>query len=247
MKSYSFISGLKQRPLAAVPKPLFALLALALALQLAVGLVAPRPATQAADLPPPPPLSLLRIASLGEPGALAKVLMLYLQAFDYQTGNRTPYQKLDYRMLTTWLGDILALDPAAQYPLHAASRLYAQIPNPAKQRVMLDFIYREYLVDPERRWPWLAEAALIAKHQLHDLPLALRYAQAMADLSTGPAVPSWVRQMRIFLLEDMSEFEQVRALLNGLLKSGNIHDPSEIIFLKQRLEALARQPQTPRP
>ena len=41
---------------------------------------------------------------------------------------------------------------------------------------MLEFVYREFLLDPNRRWPWLAHATVLAKHRLHDLPLALRYA-----------------------------------------------------------------------
>jgi hypothetical protein len=241
VRSFSLIAGLKQRPLAAVPRAAWLLLATALALQIAFRAAGPAPRAQATDLPPPPPLAVLQLASLGEPEALAKLLMLYLQAFDYQTGSHVPYQKLDYDVLTGWLSRILALDPAAQYPLNAASRLYAEIPNPAKQRQMLDFIYREYLNDPDRRWPWLAQAAVTAKHELHDLPLALRYASAIADLSKGPEVPAWARQMRIFLLEDMNEFEQVKALLNELLHSGNIKDPAEIRFLRQRLEALAKR------
>ncbi len=241
MRSFSFIAGLKQRPLAAVPRAAWVLLALALALQIAFRASAPAPRAQAADLPPPAPLAVLQLAALGEPEALAKLLMLYLQAFDYQTGSHVPYQKLDYDLLIGWLSSILALDPAAQYPLNAASRLYAEIPEQARQRKMLDFIYREYLNDPDHRWPWLAHAALIAKHELHDLPLALRYASAIADLSKGPEVPPWARQMRIFLLEDMNEFEQVKGLLNGLLRSGNIKDPAEIRFLQERLETLAKR------
>jgi hypothetical protein len=167
-------------------------------------------------------------------------MMLYLQAYDYRKDNVIPFQKLDYRVVCLWLGDMLALDPAAQYPLFAASRVYADIPDPAKTRIMLDFIYREFMADPDRRWPWLADAALLAKHQLHDLPLALRYANAIALLATGPGVPDWARTMRIFLLEDMSELEQVKVLLGGLLLSGNIRDPAEARFLKQKLDALEK-------
>jgi hypothetical protein len=143
--------------------------------------------------------------------------------------------------LATWLARILALDPAAQYPLFAASRLYADIPDPARSRIMLDLVYREFLQDPDRRWPSLANAALLAKHRLHNLPLALRYANAIAELATGPDVPDWARQMRIFLLEDMNELQQVKILLGGLLNSGNIKDPAEARFLKQKLDALEQQ------
>jgi hypothetical protein len=136
---------------------------------------------------------------------------------------------------------MLLLDPDAQYPLFAASRIYADIPDRAKTRVMLDFIYREFAEDPDHRWPSMVTAALLAKHQLNDLPLALTYATAIANQARGPGVPGWAQQMRIFLLEDMNEFEAAKALVAGLVRNGNIHDPAELRFLQQRLEALEQR------
>jgi hypothetical protein len=107
---------------------------------------------------------------------------------------------------------------------------------------VLDFVYREYLKDPNRRWPWLAQAAIVAKHRLHDLPLALKYADAIDRHTTAPGVPVWAKQMRIFILEDMNELQAAKVILGGLLASGSIKDPAELRFLKHRLEALeARQ------
>ena len=236
----AFAWSAPQRPVAAVPRALVAALAIALAAQIALRLAQPAPAAQAEDLPPAPTMAVLELAALGEPAALAKPLMLYVQAFDLGAGSMTPYRLLDYDNVIAWLERILQLDPDAQYPLHAASRLYAEIPDPAKQRKMLDFIYREFLLDPTHRWPWLWHAALVAKHRLHDMPLALRYASAIAAQPYGPEIPDWARQMRIFLLEDMNELEQVKILLGGLLVGGNIRDPAEARFLKQKLDALEK-------
>src|SRR5512134_3161285 len=145
---------MRERPVSHVPRWVLLLLGVALALQLAFGLGLPRPRAAAADLPHPPGLAALRLAAFGDPVPLAKLLMLYLQAFDYQAGSRVPYRDLDYERLEAWLERILALDPDGQYPLMSASRLYAQVPDPERQRKMLDFVYREYLRDPNRRWPW---------------------------------------------------------------------------------------------
>lgn len=216
------------------------MLIVALALQAGLRLWQPPLRREAADLPPPPPVAVLKLMALGEPAALAKLMMIYLQAYDYRADNKVPYQKLDYNVLCLWLGSMLALDPSAQYPLFAASRVYADIPDLAKTRIMLDFIYREFPADPNRRWPWLATAAVLAKHRLHDLPLALRYATAIGTLANGPEVPDWARQMRIFVLQDMSELDQVKVLLGGLLLSGNIRDPVEARFLQQRLDELEK-------
>jgi len=229
---------MRERPISAVPKSALLLLALALLLQLAWHFSQPPRRAVAESLPPAPTLAALRLGSLGEPIALAKIMMLYLQAFDRQPGISLPFRKLDYGKLQTWLQRILELDPRGQYPLFAASRLYGEVPDPVKQRAMFDFIYQQFLIDPNRRWPWLAQAAVLARHQLKDLPLALKYAHAIRVHATGSQVPDWAKQMEIFLLEDMNELERAKILLGGLLHSGQITDPHEIRFLGERLKQL---------
>jgi hypothetical protein len=215
-----------------------ALLGLGLAAQVALKAAAPQPVASAQELPPAPGIAALRLASFGDPVALAKILMLYLQAFDYRSGSKVPYRDLDYDRLETWLARILDLDPRGQYPLLAASRLYAEVPVEAKQRSMLEFVYREFLLDPNRRWPWLAHATVIAKHRLHDLPLALRYAQAIQRYATAADVPLWAKQMEAFILEDMNELEAARLIIGGYLRSGAVKDPAEVRFLDERLKDL---------
>src|SRR5207248_11254454 len=137
---------------------------------------------------------------------------LYLQAFEYR--------KLDYQRLVEWLHNILELDPRSQYPLFAAARVYAETPDAARARLVLDFIYREFLVDPGRRWPWLAHAALLAKHRLKDLALARQYAAAPDRHTRAPDVPLWARHTEVFTLEDTNELEAARTMLGGLLARG---------------------------
>jgi hypothetical protein len=112
------------------------------------------------------------------------------------------------------------------------------VPVEAKQRSMLEFVYREFLLDPNRRWPWLAHATVIAKHRLHDLPLALRYAQAIQRYATAADVPLWAKQMEAFILEDMNELEAARLIIGGYLRSGAVKDPAEVRFLDERLKDL---------
>jgi hypothetical protein len=229
---------MRERPVAQVPRWVLALLGAALALQVWVGLSQPRPRATAEDLGVPPSVEMLRLASLGEPVALGKLLMLYLQAFDYQAGSRIPYRNLDYDRLEGWLGRVLALDPLGQYPLMSASRLYAEVPDPAKQRKMLDWVYRAYLEDPNRRWPWLAHATVIAKHELKDLALARQYATALQKHTTTLDAPLWVRQMEPFILEDMNELEAAKILIGGLIASGQVKDERDLRLLEQRLKLL---------
>ncbi len=230
-----------QRALQMVPGWVRALLLACLAAQLGVQALRPPPATAAEDLPPAPRAQALRAASMGEPAALARIAMLYLQAYDLGAGNALPYQRLDYGRLVQWLRAILDTDPRSEYPLFAAARVYADVADPAKCREMLAFIHQAFLEDPNRRWPWLAHAALLAKHRLHDLPLALRYAADVERLATDPSIPLWAKQMEIFILEDMNELEAAKIMLGGLLASGRISDPQERRFLKGRLEELERR------
>ena len=76
----------------------------------------------------------------------------------------------------------------------------------------------------------------MAKHRLNDMPLALRYAEAVSR-HAGKA-QGWARQMHIFLRADIGEREAATVLLGGLLASGEVSDPAELRFLSQRLEEL---------
>ena len=234
-----------ERALRELPAWLWLALALALAAQLAWRVQEASPSVRAADLPPAPSAAALRLASFGEPEAAARVAMLYLQAFDYGGANASPYRRLDYGRLVDWLSAILVLDPRSDYPLFAAARVYAENPDPAKSRLMLEFIYREFLADPDRRWASLAHAALLAKHQLRDLPLARRYAAAVQRYARSPDVPLWARQMELFILEDMNELDAARIMLGGMLASGAIRDADEARFLRQHLEELERRLASP--
>ena len=230
-----------QRPLTAVPPWVWSALGALLAAQ--VGwLSAQRPGSPGAtELPPPPRAGALRIASFGEPEAAARVAMLYIQTVDFSGGRAIPYRNLDFQRLVGWLEAILELDPRSDYPLFSAARVYAEVPDPERARIALEFVYRAFLQDPNRRWPWLAHAALLAKHRLNDPMLARRYAAAIDRHTTADNVPLWAKQMEIFILEDMNELQAAKIMIGGLLASGTIRDPAEVRFLSQRLEELEKR------
>jgi hypothetical protein len=237
----SLASAGSERPAASVPRWIIALLATSLAAQIAWQATRGAPRATASDLPPQPPPQALAAASFGERAAVARLAMLWLQAFDSGGGNILPYRQLDYSRLIEWLRAILATDLRSGYPLFAAARIYAEVEDPAKARRMYEFLYVEYLKDPNRRWAPLAHAALLAKHRLHDLPLARRYAAAIARHTTDESAPLWAKQMEIFILEDMNELEAAKVMLGGLLATGRIDDPGERRFLEGRLEELERR------
>ena len=226
------------KPFSAVPRTVLAALALTLPLQLLWQAGRAPDSARPRDLPPAPSAATLQLAALGEPLALSKALMLYVQSHDDQAGVSIAWRDLDYGRVAEWLQRVLELDPRSQYPLLAASEVYGAVSDPARARLMLDFVYARFAEDPNRRWPWLAHAALVARHRLHDLPLARRYAQAIRLQATGPHVPPWARELEVFVLEDMNELDAARKLIGGLLAGGQITDPHELQFLADRLEQL---------
>jgi hypothetical protein len=231
-------SARQERPLSAVPRWVLLLLAGAVAAQVGWQMHRRDVTAGASDLPPAPSAAALRLVAFGETAALSRLAMVWLLAFDSRGDNAIPYQRLDYARLTGWLRAILALDPRSGYPLFAAARVYAENADTEKARRMFDFVFEEYARDPNARWPALAHAALLAKHRLKDLALARRYASAIQRQTTDASIPSWARQMEIFILEDMNELEAAKVMLGGLLATGRIRDPEERRFLEGRLEEI---------
>jgi hypothetical protein len=226
-----------QRSLRCVPKLVIGLLILSLGLQIIMHHQLPKPQAHIHPLTSPPQVELLQVFSLGDPIVSAKMLMLWLQAYGNQAGQILSYQQLDYKTLQQWLERILRVDPNGQYPLLAASHIYSTVRDSNKQRQMLEFIHQQFFIDPPQRWRWLAHATVLAKHRLKDLPLALKYAKAIAAHANSK-MPYWAQEMQIFILEDMGEFEQAQLIIGGMLANGQLTDPKEIKFLNDKLLAL---------
>ena len=227
------------RAFSTVPLPVLAVLIASLVIQVCWSHAQPRAAATAEALPNAPDTRLLHLYGLGEPDALAKVLILWLQAFDNQPGVSIPFARLDYARVVNWLDALLDLDSRFQYPLLSASRVYTETPDDAGKRQMLEFVHRRFREDPERRWPWMAHGVYVAKHRIKDLQLALKYANALRLNLSSATAPPWVTQMEIFVLEDLGEIESARIIIGGLLASGRLADnDNELRFLKNKLAEL---------
>lgn len=231
----------QERRMQSVPGAVIGLLILSLCCQIVWHQQLPPPTLEIKTLSSPPATTLLRLSSLGDPIVTGKILMLWVQAFDNQKGQFLTYQQLDYAALQQWLTVILYLDPGSQYPLLAASHLYSTIPDAAKQQQMLEFVYQQFFADPTQRWPWLAHAVIVAKHRLKNLPLALKYAQALAA-HANPHMPRWAQEMQIFVLEEMGEWRRAQDVIDEMLTSGQMIDPDDVEFLTNELNRLKNGP-----
>jgi len=230
-----------ERPVKDVPAHIIIILIIAFLCQIYWSSAHPLASINIKKLPGPPSQIESQLFGLGDSIAISKIFMLWLQAFDNQPGVSVPFKNLDYGRVINWLERILALDPKGQYPLLAAGRIYGEVTDEGKKRQMLAFIYEQFPKDPNRRWPSMTHAIYIAKHRIKDYPLALRFAHAVAQQVTANNVPSWVKQMEIYVLEDMGEVESAKILIGGLLESGAITDAHELQFLQDRLDRLERE------
>jgi hypothetical protein len=197
--------------------------------------------SRASDLPPVPPAPVLSLAALGDRPVLGAMLLVWLQSFDSQGGRHLSYSRLDYGRLLGWLERIHELRTDSHYPLLLATRVYSSTEDPDRLRAALEFTHGLALTDPERYWRWLAEAAVLAKHRLGDLSLALEMARDIVRRVPIEQLPHWARDLEPILLEDMGEYESAFLIIQGLLDSGEITDPDELRFLRDRLEALRRR------
>lgn len=228
-----------KRPLAAVPLWLRGLLPVALVLQMGWRAHAPAPSAEADALPAAPQAAHYRLQGLGDALPLAQFTMMWLQAFDRQPGISLSFRQLDYDRVAQWLGLVLELDPKSQYPLLMAARVYGEVQDPQRQRLMLQFVADRFEEDPAHRWPYMAHATIVAKHRLKDMELALQLARRLRELGEqhADAVPAWARHMEIAVLEDMGQDEAARIVIGGLLQSGRLRDSAELRFLEERLHA----------
>ena len=238
---YNFLQvSLFAKGSAARPYPVGLLLLLALVIVLRVTSAMQREPWRAeADDLSAVPTQLLNIIGGGDGLPVARLMTLWLQAFDNQPGISLSYRQLDYPWVIRYLEQIVRLDPQGQYPLLLASRIYGEVNAPLKQRLMTDWVYQQFFIDPERRWRWLAHVVTVARHRLDDLPLALHYARALALVAPELEVPAWARQMEIFLLDDMGEQQSAAIMLGALLDSGAIKDPAELRFLLERFASMS--------
>jgi len=225
-----------ERPMRMLPRPLLVGFALLLLLQ-AVNHQLGRERREAIYHPLSRPFSaeVYRGMAMGSFRLFGYLLSLRLQLHDNQAGQHFRYSLMNYDLLLDWLKTLSDIDTDSEYPMLLASRIYTQTSNPERLRKILGFIERRFDDNPQLHWRRLAEASLIAKHKLHDLDLALRFADKLAKQPASVKMPHWARDFQFLLLAELNETESAIAIIQALLQSGSIKDPDEQRFLRGKL------------
>ena len=172
---------------------------------------------------------------MGSEKLFSYLLVMRLQLHDNQAGKHVRYSRLDYERLVDWLDQIYQLNTQSEYPTMLASRVYSQTRDKVRLKIILEYINRTFMYNPQLHWRRLAEASVIAKHQLEDLELALQMADKLSSQPPSVEMPRWARDMQFILLGDMNEFETAITIIVALLQSEAVNDPDEARFLKEKL------------
>lgn len=186
----------------------------------------------------PPSSTTLRLAALDEHALASYWTNFYVQLADVHL--HTELRDLDYRKVEHWLALAQELNSKSSYSLMLASRFFGELGSESDRKRMLEYVYIEYLKNPNTAWPWMAHATFVAHHGLRDLTLALKFAQALREKS-GPSTPAWAKQMEIFILEDMDELTAAKILLGNLFISGQFHNTQDFLLMQKRLEDLKKR------
>lgn len=186
-------------------------------------------------LPSPFPATIYNGLSMGSQQLLSYLLAIRLQLHDNQAGKHLRYDRLDYQRLVEWLDQIYLINPQSEYPMLLASRVYSQTRDKNRLRIILEYIDRTFVQNPQLHWRRLAEASVIAKHQLGDMRLALKMAEKISSQPASVEIPRWARDLEFILLGEMNEHETAITIIVALLQSEAIKDPDEVRFLKDKL------------
>jgi hypothetical protein len=183
-------------------------------------------------VPLPPPLPVAPALALGDSQLFYRAAAFALQNMGDEGGRVTPLADYDYKRLGDWLDLLDRLDPAARHAPTLAAYYFGQTPDPEGLRRIVAYLGRVGARDPARNWRWLTHAAWLARHRLHDLPLALAVARHLAGLPEG-AAPLWVRQMPAFVLAEVGEHEAARDLMATILATDTGLAPDEAALIER--------------
>lgn len=195
-------------------------------------------------VPSPPPPDLARAMALGDPQLFYRAGAFGLQNLGDEAGPATPLAVYDYVRLGGWLELLDQLDPDADYAPVLAGFYFSHTPVAEDLRRIVVHLLKVGARDPIRNWRWLTHAVYLARHQLHDLPLAIEVARHLATLE-DPRVPLWVRQLPAFVLADVGEVEAARDLFQAILASDGNLDQGEARFMRRYLAERLADPSSP--
>lgn len=186
-------------------------------------------------VPPVPSRNGAVMMTLGDSELSYRFLALILQNLGNTGRDTVPLKSYDYEKLGKWFFLLHELDPASDHVPMIAAYYFGGTRIPKDVAVVVDYLGVVGQIPVGEKWRWLAHAAYLARHRMHDLSLALKLAYKLARMPGKDEFPQWARQMPAFILKEQGENEAARQMMeNMLVTEKNVH-PAEINFMKAYL------------
>ncbi|MFH1157892.1 MAG: hypothetical protein V1721_03280 [Pseudomonadota bacterium] len=194
-------------------------------------------------VPPVPSRSGAVMMTLGDPEFSYRFLALVLQNLGNTGRDVVPLRSYDYEKLGRWFFLLHGLDPASDHVPMIAAYYFGGTRVPGDVAVVVDYLGVVGQLPVGEKWRWLAQAAYLARHRMHDLPLALKLAYRLSRMPGSDGFPQWARQMPAFILKEQGDREAARQMMEDMLVTEKTVHPEEINFMKAYLiEQLGADP-----
>ncbi len=187
-------------------------------------------------VPPPPTLKGAAVMSLGDTQFAYRYMALDLQNLGNVGRDVAPLKDYNYEALGAWFGLLYLLDPSSDYVPTIAAYYFGATRVPHDAAVIAGYLAAVGNTPGGRKWRWLAHAAYLAQHVVHDDDLALRYAQQLTVLNkAGVEMPQWARQMPAFILRNKGDLASARRMMEEMLLTDKNALPEELNVMKSFL------------
>jgi hypothetical protein len=166
------------------------------------------------DIAAPPSFLAAKLSSLGEDAFFFRSHTLALQHAGNLDGEIVPYYQMDYPHLKDWLTLLDRFDGEAEITPMIAARLYGNSQNGADTKYVIDYLEARALAHPLSDWRWLGQAVYLARFRLKDQARAQTLAHELGSMPIS--LPSWARDLEIFVMVDRGDKQGAKRLLAAL-------------------------------
>lgn len=211
---------------------LYAVLAFGLVLNIAVWIYSSHVQPRWTNVPKPPTDRSVTMSFLSDKALAYRAWAFALQNYGNTGGNYEPLKNYNYAYVGGWFDLLDRLDPHSNVVPLLASYYFGSTQNPQEQLPYVIAYLEKVGTRPEKeKWRWLAQAVYLARHRLHDVPLALRLAKELGDMYK-PGMPAWTLQTEALITAEMGDKEAAYGLLKAMIATESEHmDPNEVNFM----------------
>lgn len=185
------------------------------------------------NVPPAPSMLTASGYGLGDPQFAYRIMGLMLQNLGDTGGRAPPLNSYNYDELVKWFFMASRLDSQSNFIPFLAAYYYGAATDKDKLRTLLTYLYEAGQKPGGERWRWLGHGTFIARYQVEDLDLAMKFAQRLASLDE-PDMPVWTSQLPVFILSARGDRDEALSLMLEILKSSadRVH-PNEVNFMRE--------------